>query len=203
MPRSINAPPAETVSDERLSDLQDSVQSLAHHVEVLREAIDDVREELQWALRNLDRFSDLPMHSLLKSMASDPAAPSWADRLKLLAPPNREKLPAMSDEAMDQMELRVAHIAEGQLELILSALDDLRLQLLSAVSGKTARKKPSGVLPSAEPATTAEIPAMEPEGEICADAPALPESSSGVGAVMDAAAPAPSPPGQQKSLWDR
>jgi hypothetical protein len=66
-------------------DLAEVVQGLRDEVRVLRQALDELREEVQWAnrngvdLRRLERFR-------LRSMPADPAADDWAERLNGVAP---------------------------------------------------------------------------------------------------------------------
>jgi DNA-binding winged helix-turn-helix (wHTH) protein len=76
-PRAKNSPPRPTVEQPTLEDavggLADQVGTLTQHVEVLRIAIDDLRQELEFAIRNLPREPWVPTQPLI-SMSRDPAA---------------------------------------------------------------------------------------------------------------------------------
>ena len=100
---------AQTPSDD-IAELTSAVRELAEQVEVLRNVLDEMRDQLSWALRN-DAFSDgLPRPSVLKRMAADPTASDWAERLEILRPMTSVEAsverPSTSTETVD-----VAHSA--------------------------------------------------------------------------------------------
>ncbi len=81
MPENINQHP----TNEQIADLQDSVASLSQEVQVLRDILDEIREDFSWALRNgHSKSEDNPQHSILKKMALDPSAEDWQDRLEIV-----------------------------------------------------------------------------------------------------------------------
>lgn len=69
------------------NDLADLLQQLVGEIQVLRQAVDAIWEEVQWANRNAD---DLLAGHLgrfrLQSMPADPAASDWASRLNAITP---------------------------------------------------------------------------------------------------------------------
>lgn len=62
-------------------DLVELVKQLTQELTVLRQAVDELREEIQWGNRNP---VELPSPFRLRSMALDPAADDWAERLNRL-----------------------------------------------------------------------------------------------------------------------
>lgn len=61
--------------------LQSLVEQLTDELVVVREALDELREEVAWSLRNL--MDNLPPQppTILSSMPADPTAQNWAERL--------------------------------------------------------------------------------------------------------------------------
>ena len=82
VPAPTNARP-ENIDGERIERLIDAVEAVAGQIEVLREAIDEIREEFPWAVRN-DRLPPHVVH--VTSMAKDPCDPRWAEKLNRLTP---------------------------------------------------------------------------------------------------------------------
>lgn len=70
--------------------LIEAVETVGNQLEVLRQVLDEVREEFQWAVRNGQLVSP-PSITHVTSMPRDPCAPDWAERLNRLTP---EDLPA-------------------------------------------------------------------------------------------------------------
>src|SRR5437870_13550843 len=96
MPRPTKHSPAESPprrDAEVLERLVDAVESVAGQIEVLRNVLDEIREDLGWAINN-DRFRCPPHGCQVTSMPVDPCAEDWPERLNRLKP---ENLP--SDEA--------------------------------------------------------------------------------------------------------
>jgi hypothetical protein len=82
------------------------VARLAEELRTLRDAIDEIREELQWANRNADDLPGHPLHSFrLRSMPTDPAAPDWAERVNAVPP---EAIAAAATTNSPEPEPRVA-----------------------------------------------------------------------------------------------
>ena len=68
------------------SELAREVESLRNEVRVLRQAIDEVREELQYLNTNGLRLRDvdqLPRIGILKRMAADVTSSEWSQRLQI------------------------------------------------------------------------------------------------------------------------
>ena len=68
------------------SELAVEVESLRNEVRVLRQAIDEVREELQYLNTNGLRLRDvdqLPSIGILKRMAADVTSSEWSQRLQI------------------------------------------------------------------------------------------------------------------------
>ncbi len=117
--------------------LHESVDRLAMEIRLLREVMDELREQYSWITRN-----GLPVqpveHFVLKQMARNPCAKDWGKRLKVVRWTETPKssaandLDAISDFAQ-HFESIVHGIAEAQLEVLLVALDGVREQILAAI----------------------------------------------------------------------
>jgi hypothetical protein len=74
-----SAPPPEGITDERAQELEHRMERLQETMATLIAAIDELREDLVHALRNLpDR---LPPPMQVWSLPSDPTAPDFGDRI--------------------------------------------------------------------------------------------------------------------------
>ncbi len=111
----------------------------------LQESLEQIREELSWLTRN-----GLPVqpveHVIVKRMALDPCDPDWASKLEVI------RLDPAGDADLDsQIAERVATVIEtalealvqGQLEIVLSALDSVRSEILASLGGRA--PKPNSV----------------------------------------------------------
>jgi len=89
---------SEAPDAERIERLIDAVETVADQIEVLRNVIDEIREEFQWAVRN-KRLAPHVVH--VTSMAKDPLDPQWAAKLNRLTPADlsAEDLSEAPDEA--------------------------------------------------------------------------------------------------------
>ncbi len=82
----------QNIDGEIVADLQDSVESLSQEVQVLRNILDEIREDLSWALRNGHPIpKNNTQHSVLKKMGLDPCAEDWQDRLEIVNGTEAEK----------------------------------------------------------------------------------------------------------------
>jgi hypothetical protein len=136
MPRPRKAPTAEipTQSDA----LAGAVERLCDELHILREVIDDIREDFSWVTRN-----GLPLqpieHVVVHRMARDPCGADWNEKLELRRTeiPGRWPAPTLDVEVLDRiaetLTTTVETVAQGQLEAVLSALDVVRNQILSAL----------------------------------------------------------------------
>lgn len=79
--------PKKNAPDEnpQIARLIDAVEEVAEQLQVLREVIDEIREEFQWAVRN-NRLRCPPMH--ITSMPKDPLAPDFGTRVNRYTPEN-------------------------------------------------------------------------------------------------------------------
>ncbi len=72
----------ETLATARNEALQNELAELKELIRVLVDAIDQVRDELQWLTRNgLPAGERLPTVPVLTQMAADPCADDWGERL--------------------------------------------------------------------------------------------------------------------------
>ena len=77
--------PSETALDQ-LADLPATVKRLTQELVVLRTVMDEIREDIVWAVRDApDSLSTLGARRI-NSMALDPCAPDWSERLNRLSP---------------------------------------------------------------------------------------------------------------------
>ncbi len=73
----------ETNTGELIEDLQQTVEELSQEVHVLRDVLDEIRDDFRWALRNGHPTPEHELqHPILKKMALDPSATDWQDRLE-------------------------------------------------------------------------------------------------------------------------
>lgn len=82
-----------------IEELRHEVADLKDHVRLLVDAIDELREELQWLTRNGLPSRDPPAPvPVLKQMAADPCADDWGERLVIVRgdTPPIDKAPASS-----------------------------------------------------------------------------------------------------------
>ena len=79
--RDREAPPA---TDE-IHELRSAVERLADEVRVLRQVLDDIRDDFAWALNNAEKFRYVPGIHPLTSMPKDPLAPDFGERINRFA----------------------------------------------------------------------------------------------------------------------
>jgi hypothetical protein len=120
-----------------LERLTDAVNHLADELRVVRDVLDETREDLGWLTRN-----GLPqqpiVHTQLLRMARDPLAPDWRERLvfhRFSAGDAAD--PQIASEQLDELVSEIAEVVTGtgqeQINLLLSALDDMRAKLVAAI----------------------------------------------------------------------
>ena len=119
---------------ERLTDV---VEKLAEEVRVVRDVLDDIREDLSWITRN-----GLPTrsieHTRVLRMARDPLAPDARDHLELrtytLEPRGPSEISRkVFDELVSEIAEAVTIIGQEQINMFLMALDEARTKLLAAI----------------------------------------------------------------------
>ncbi len=75
----------ETNTGELIENLQQTVEELSQEVHVLRNVLDEIREDFSWALRNGHPTPEHELqHPILKKMALDPSATDWQNRLEIV-----------------------------------------------------------------------------------------------------------------------
>ena len=87
----------ENADAERIERLIEAVEAVANQIEVLRNVIDEIRDEFQWSVRN-NRLAPHVVH--VTSMAKDPCDPQWAAKLNRIDP--RDMLMDDSHEAQEE-----------------------------------------------------------------------------------------------------
>lgn len=139
--------------------LRESVDQLTAEVRVLREVLAEIREDISWVTRN-----GLPIqpveHVVVRQMALDPCAKDWGDRLVV------ERHVSSAGSLLDSnvlehvaadLKATFEAIAQGQLEVVLTALDGVRGQLISAI-----KRPEQAVAPSTSLAAEAQTPESAP-----------------------------------------
>ena len=115
--------------------LAESINQLTSEMALLRQVLDEVREDFSWLTRN-----GLPVqpieHIVIQGMASDPCADDWCDKLQITrttstAPAAASPLDSKAiDQIADDLKRTFEAVAQGQLDLVLSALDGVRLEIV-------------------------------------------------------------------------
>lgn len=141
-----------------------AVDRLTGELALLRQLMDEIREDFSWLTRN-----GLPVqpieHVHVKRMALDPCADDWGDRLEIerstyyprgaVSPLDSEALDQIADDLKTTMEAA----AQGQLEIVLTAFDGVRAEILSALK----RRRDGPVGESSDDAVAPRVPQSAPE----------------------------------------
>lgn len=124
--------------DREPNPLAEAVERLTAELSVLRQVIDEIREDFSWLTRN-----GLPVqpieHVHVKRMALDPCAEDWGERLGIERStylPRASASPLESnalDDVVDDLKTAFEAAAQGQLEVVLTALDGVRAEILGAL----------------------------------------------------------------------
>lgn len=70
------------ISGDEVAELTASVEKLIQEVRVLRDTIDELREDLRWAINNRDEFRCQPRHVVhITSIPLDPLAKDFGKRV--------------------------------------------------------------------------------------------------------------------------
>lgn len=136
-----------------------AVDRLTSELAILRQVMDEIREDFSWLTRN-----GLPIqpieHIHVKRMALDPCAADWGYRLQIerstLVPNDSVAIDRIADDLKTTFEA----IAQGQLEVVLQALDGVRGEVLAAVKCRSRVKIPT---PPTETAPVVAPPDQVPE----------------------------------------
>ena len=146
--------------------LASAVDRLAAEVGCLRQVIDEIREDFSWLTRN-----GLPVrpieHTHVKRMALDPCADDWGERLDIerstyhprgsLSPLDSVTL----DEIADDLKSAFECAAQGQLEVILTALDGVRGEILAALKRRRGDPAAESVAVESAPPLTSSSPPLD------------------------------------------
>ncbi len=164
MAKSAKPSASESSRSQQLERLTDALDRLADEVRVVRDILDETREDLSWLSRN-----GLPhrptVHTQLVRMAADPLASDWNERLEF----RKFSLGDSSNSqiASEQLEELVAEIAEvvtgtgqEQVNLLLSALDDMRAKLVAAIKSST-DEQPEEDIPTTAASSGSQSPAKQ------------------------------------------
>jgi hypothetical protein len=143
--------------------LANSVDRLSSEIRVLREVLDEIREDFSWISRN-DLAIQPIEHVHVRRMALDPCAEDWGDRLEVersvstpkVPGPHSDPLPII--EVIDDLKTTFEAVAAGQLEVVLTVLDGVRKELLTVLKrhadsspGKAPIEAPGQIQPPASP----------------------------------------------------
>ena len=126
--------PKRSASVERLTD---AVNRLADELRVVRDVLDDVREDLNWVTRNSIPGRAI-QHTRVIRMARDPLAADAREHLELrtytLEPKNCSGIsPEVFDELVSEIAEAMTVVGQEQLNMFLTALDDARAKLIAAI----------------------------------------------------------------------
>ncbi len=145
-----------------------AVDRLTSELANLRQVMDEIREDFSWLTRN-----GLPVqpteHVHVKRMALDPCAADWGDHLEIERStyhPRGAVSPLDSvalDQITDDLKTTFEAVAQGQLEVVLTALDGVRAEILAAL--KCRRGDPpvdAAAAASDSPPTRSSAPASPP-----------------------------------------
>lgn len=118
--------------------LAKAVDRLTAELRMLRNVMDEIREDFSWVTRN-----GLPIqpieHVHVKRMALDPCAEDWGDHLEIERStyvPRGSASPLDStalDRIAEELTTSFESVAQGQLEIVLTALDGVRTEILNAL----------------------------------------------------------------------
>lgn len=133
MAKSRPSPPAEPLEDQKLVS---AIEHLADEVALIRQVLDEFREDFSWLTRNGLLIRPVE-HTHVKQMALDPTAADWNERLVIQRStyprPNTE--PPVSSATLDrisgELKATIEALAQGQLPEMLTALDEIRAVIQS------------------------------------------------------------------------
>ena len=155
-----------------------AVDRLTAELAVLRQVIDEIREDFSWVTRN-----GLPVrpieHVHVKRMALDPCAEDWGERLEIERStyhPRGSASPLDSDtldHVVEDLTSTFEAAAQGQLEVVLTALDGVRAEIVGALRHRHAVSATDSSEPtsstssvpsssSSSPSPSVEIPTPKP-----------------------------------------
>ncbi len=154
---------------QQIERLTDAVNHLADEARVVRDVMDEVREDLGWIARNgIPGRQD--EHTQIVRMASDPLPSDANERLDVRSSTVESNgSPGFSPDAFDELVSAIAEVVtvvgQEQLNLLLTAVDDVRAKLVAAIKGSSpipSADKESTAAPSSQ-ASTSQAPATPSE----------------------------------------
>lgn len=166
MAKSAKPTAQESSRSQQLERLTDAVNHLTEELRVVRDVLDETREDLSWLTRN-----ELPyqptVHTQLVRMAADPLAPDWNERLEFhMFSSGDSSNPQVASEQLDELVSEIAEVVTGtgqeQVNLLLTALDDMRVKLVAAIKS-SADEPPAEVIPTAAASFGSRSPAKQGE----------------------------------------
>jgi len=158
------APRSKPAAAPKPDPLAESINRLAGEIGLLREVIDEVREEFTWLTRN-----GLPVqpveHIILQKLPLNPCDPHWNEKVQIdhFTVPGDTYGPAFDSARLDQIaeDLKASFeaVAQGQLEIVLTALDGVRGEIVAAL-----KRRNSSNTPAAQPVVDP-LPVSQPKEE--------------------------------------
>ena len=140
------APAAEPRRSEHIERLTDAVDHLAEEVRVVRDVLDEVRDDFGWLTRN-GIPGQRTVHTQLLQMARDPLAPDANERLEFRRFSSGEPVgSAIASDVLNELVSEIAEVVTGtgqeQVHLLLGALDDMRTKLVAAIRSSPHEPEP-------------------------------------------------------------
>ncbi len=170
MTKSARTSAPESSRSQHVERLTDAVNHLADEVRVVRDVLSEIREDVGWVSRN-----GIPgrqgEHTQIVRIASDPLAPDANVRREVRTSTvgqggSSEFSPNAFDALVSEIAEAVTVVGEEQVNLLLTALDDVRAKLVAAIKSPTVQPKPSkktGALePSSPPLPATSLTPSEP-----------------------------------------
>ena len=157
MTKSTRASAAESTRSQHVERLTDAVHRLADEVRVVRDVLNEIREDLGWVTRN-GIPSHRGEHTQLVRMAANPLAPDANEHLEVRTSTiGQSGSPEFSSDAFDALVSEIAEtvtvVGQEQVNLLLTALDDVRTKLLAAIKSPIVQPKANKETDVAEPAS--------------------------------------------------
>lgn len=137
---------------EHVEKLADAISQLTEEVRVVRDVLDEIRDDLGWVTRN--GIPGQPtVHTQLIRMAADPLAPDANERLEFRQfTREASNFFEFASGTLEELVSEIAEVVTGtgqeQVDLLLSALDDVRAKLVAAI--KSAPHEANSADPNAQ-----------------------------------------------------
>jgi microsomal dipeptidase-like Zn-dependent dipeptidase len=164
MKKSDRASAPESSRSQWLERLTDAVNHLAQELRVVRDVMDEIREDLGWITRNgiPGRHGE---HTQIVRMARDPLSPDANERLATQKT-SAENSPSSFDELVAEIAEAVTVVGQEHVNLLLTALDDARAKLLAAIKTPSAEPKPTTAVATEQPAPAVKPPTASKPGQL-------------------------------------